>query len=53
MKITKVTKANKANKINEIKKTKIMRIKRRVNSKIRILIIIFTIKESREKCAST
>ena len=39
-------------KINKIK-TKITKIKKRVNSRIRISIIIFTIKKPREKRAST
>ena len=48
IKINKITKM----KINEIK-TKIIKAKRRVNSKIQISTIIFTIKEFCEKCAST
>ena len=45
--IIKINEINEVNKINEtIKK------KKNVNSRIRILIIIFTMKESREKRAS-
>ena len=56
MKMTEI----KANKINEATKmrtnkikTKITKTKRRVNSRIRISVIIFIIKKSHEKRAST